>query len=73
MSRDEKSDEAVVPENQANKGADDSSRSLSIWCLEDKFVQQSVTTVLSAALRNIFWDFPTDCVNAEANTTHLMR
>ena len=28
--------------------ADGSSRSLSIWCLEDKIVQQSITTVLSA-------------------------
>lgn len=30
--------------------ADGSSRSLSIWCLEDKIAQQSVTTVLSAVI-----------------------
>lgn len=37
--------------------ADGSSRSLSIWCLEDKIVQQSVTTVLSAVYEEDFLGF----------------
>ena len=37
--------------------ADGSSRSLSIWCLEDKIVQQSVTTVLSAVFEEDFLGF----------------
>ena len=37
--------------------ADGSSRSLSIWCLEDKIVQQSITTVLSAVYEEDFLGF----------------
>jgi RNA-directed DNA polymerase len=48
----EESDEGVVPMKRSNKEGP-----LSIWCLEDKIVQQAVVTVLEAIYEADFVGF----------------
>jgi retron-type reverse transcriptase len=48
--------------------ADGSRRPLSIWCLEDKIVQQAVVTVLGRSTRKTSWDSLTGSGRGEAST-----